>query len=255
MNPLLTVLIVGVLMTVCWLLGQRYGATQAMEVAAGYMSSTEAQSIIDDLQIALSAKEVELDTLNGLAQVNSARAGALTDQLDAQMRQNLVDAHDLALYRKIENTETSRSIDIETIKWDSGKPSSLEMTLVQWQGRERVDGEVQVALEYDRVVDSEPVKEVSVDAVADASDETDATGDADTTNVFDNALIQMDLEPIPFAFRFFQTLAVKLPSDFDGAELQTGQFVVPNAIDVRVIPSDNRMQAVEVRFLWNDVAE
>ena len=220
-----------------------------MEVAAGYMSSSDAQSMIDDLQIALSSKEVELAALNSLAQVNSARTGALTDQLDTQMRQNLVDAHDLALYRKIENTETSRSIDIETLKWDSGKPSALEMTLVQWQGRERVDGQVQVSLEYDRAMDSVPATQASADAVE------NAPKDADATRIFDDALIQMDLEPIPFAFRFFQTLAIALPGDFGGAEAQTGQFVVPNAIDVRVTPSDDRIQPVEVRFLWNDVAE
>ena len=220
-----------------------------MEVAAGYMSSSDAQSMIDDLQIALSSKEVELATLNSLAQVNSARTGALTDQMEAQMRQNLVDAHDLELYRKIENTETSRSIDIETLKWDSGKPSFLEMTLVQWQGRERVDGQVQVSLEYDRAMDSVPATQASADAVESASEEADAT------RIFDDALIQMDLEPIPFAFRFFQTLAITLPGDFGSAEAQTGQFVVPNAIDVRVTPSDDRIQPVEVRFLWNDVAE
>ena len=228
-----------------------------MEVAAGYMSSAEAQSMIDDLQVALSAKDRELDALNSLAQVNSARAEALTDQLDVQMQQNLVDAHDLALYRKIEKTEISRSIDIETLKWDSGKPSFLEMTLIQWQGRERIDGEVQVSLEYDRAADSVPTTEESADPDADPGANTvaDTTSEADATRVFDDALIQMDLEPIPFTFRFFQTLAITLPSDFGGSETQTGQFVVPNAIDVRVIPSDNRMQSVEVRFLWNDVAE
>ena len=254
-------MIVGVLMTVCWLLGQRYGARQAMEVAAGYMSSAEAQSMIDDLQVALSAKDRELDALNSLAQVNSARAEALTDQLDVQMQQNLVDAHDLALYRKIEKTEISRSIDIETLKWDSSKPSFLEMTLIQWQGRERVDGEVQVSLEYDRAADFVPATGESANPNADpngdpgANTVADTSSEADATRVFDDALIQMDLEPIPFTFRFFQTLAITLPSDFGGSEMQTGQFVVPNAIDVMVIPSDDRMQSVEVRFLWNDVAE
>ena len=242
-------------MTVCWLLGQRHGARQAMEVAATYMSSSDAQSMIDDLQIALSAKEVELDALNSLAQVNSARAQALTDQMDVQMRQNLDDAHDLALYRKIENTETSRSIDVETLRWDSIEPSFLEMTLVQWQGRERVDGEVQVSLEYDRAMDSVLTSETATEMIADGTGNTEAASKTDAASVFDDGLILMDLEPIPFAFRFFQTLAIMLPGDFGITETQSDQFAVPNAIDVRVVPSDNRIKPVEVRFLWNDVAE
>ena len=239
-------MIVGVLLALSWLLGERHGAQQAMSVASSRMSSIEAQSEIDELHAALRAKQIELEAANNLGQINSSRLEALTNQLDAQMRQNLTDANDLELYRLIENSENARSIDIATLRRRSEQPLTIELTLVQWQGRDRISGEAQISLEYLRTPDS-AVNTLEEPVPAATLPETESTTE------FEDTSLMVDLESVTFDFRFFQHLTLSFDSGDDQAAGYQG--ATPEAVVVRVAPSDERLKPVEKRFLWIDIVE
>lgn len=243
---LLIIMIVGVLLAVSWLLGERHGAQQAMSVASSRMSSIEAQSEISELNAALRAKQIELEAANNRGRINASRLETLTNQLDAQMRQNLTDANDLELYRQIENSENARSIDIATLRRRSEQPLTIEMTLVQWQGRDRISGEAHISLEYLRTPDS-AVKALEQPAPAATLPE------AEPTMGLEDTYLMVDLESVTFDFRFFQHLTLSVDSGDDQAADYQG--TAPQAVVVRVAPTDERLKPVEKRFLWIDIVE
>ena len=63
----------------------------------------------------------------------------------------------------------------------------------------------------------------------------------------------VDLESVTFDFRFFQHLTLSVDSGDDQAADYQG--TAPQAVVVRVAPTDERLKPVEKRFLWIDIVE
>ncbi|MFK7993734.1 MAG: hypothetical protein AB8B87_06335 [Granulosicoccus sp.] len=227
-NRVIFTLILAVLLTGAWVLGKRHGAREAYELASRELSSVEAQGIIEQLQVSLRQTEQDLADKVSALEADAARTQALRDLLDEQMRQKASDDIDLALYRKIETSQKDPAVEVESLDWDASQPDILNLTLVQWQGRNRVRGEVAVTLGWSESKENE----------------------AKTSEV------TVDLPPMSFDFRFFQTFMVPMAPNVESS-VSTGKSSIPDPqyVDVRIAPADERLRGIEIRFSWSDVAE
>jgi len=227
-NRVFLVLIFVVMLAGAWTLGQRHGAREAFETAAERLDGDEALITISQLEVSLRQAEQQLLEAVSKTEAAVARTRELRDQLDEQMRKSESDTVDLALYRKIETSEKPASIDIDSLVWSASQPLKLELTLIQWQGRKRVKGELAVTLTYKGTTDGQSLSEE----------------------------VKVDLEPVNFDFRFFQTFTMPMLSlnPVDAAP-ENKLFLAPEYVDVRVIPADERLGTLNTRFLWADVAQ
>lgn len=252
-NVILVVLIAAVLLASAWLLGKRHGARQALAIAEQKMSSVEAQAMIDQLQNSQRQTEQLLTEAELAAQVSLARSQTLQKQLDEQMRDNLSNSSDLALYRKIETSQNARAIDVESLEWSRSQPATLELTLVQWQGRDRVEGELQLSFIYsgDHTFANSP------NAHADSAEKVDpAATNADLlSDEAQGGSLTVDLEPLNFDFRFFETFRFAMPSEIDPAQAGKTLIPLPDSVEVRITPVDNRIKALKKQIKWIDIAE
>ncbi|MFK8081067.1 MAG: hypothetical protein AB8B97_12340 [Granulosicoccus sp.] len=236
LNRIFLVLLVGVALICAWIVGQRYGRQEAFNVASGQLSSKEARSTIEQLQIVQHQLEQDLAGAVSQAEAASTRTRVLRDELDEQMRFNAKDKADLALYRRIESSEKPNSMEIDSVSWSALRPFMLELTLIQWQGRDRIKGQVSVTLTY--------------------SDSTisDSSGNENGQRLSDK--LTVDLKPANFDFRFFQTIAVPIPSiDANNGGSGNRQAPAPDYLDIRINPVNERVKSVDARFVWSDVAQ
>ena len=255
LNALLIVLTSIVLIIGSWLLGKREGARQTLATVSEQLSTAEAQSMIDQLQVSLSEKEQAVYVLSQDLKAREARAQALLRQLDEQMRDNISNASELALYHKIETSENPRGIEVESIMWRASQPATLEVTIIQWQGRNRVSGELSVVLGYSTIEsDSMTAGESGGEEGSLVGTETGfSDGDAALTDLSNN--LKIDIEAQPFDFRFFQKIRVSLPSAIGYSEAGNVHLAAPDYVQVQLTPSDNRVKAVKTQIPWKDISE
>lgn len=240
LNRTLLVLIVAAALSCAWLLGQREGARSAFELASSQQSSEEAQMAIKQLQASLSDAELSLAESIGIVESTAARTLRLQRLLEEQMRINESATADLALYRKLEISDKPRAIEVESLKQDSTRTSALELTLIQWQGRARVEGQAEVSITYGTVASS-----VNPESSDSHSNPGDLSGN-----------LKVDLEPVNFDFRFFETLTFSmLPMELISSGAGNDQISVPQYVDVRINLADERLKTVDTRFKWADVAQ
>lgn len=235
-NILLTVAIVALLCAGSWILGKRYGVEQAMAIASSQLSSAEAQSIIEQLQKSLSEAKLGAEREQQSLEMVTARAQGLQSLLDEQLRDNVADSRDLALYRRIEAGDGVREVVIESLVWDPAQPTAFELAVLQWQGRDRVIGQLQLSLNFEQV----------------ASAEIDNTNDAGEPV---GSQLTIDLDPIPFDFRFFQRFVVQLPTELVDVYAGKSAKQSPLSVTVKVTPADKRIRAPDTLFLWSDIEQ
>ena len=255
-NTLLVVLTCIVLFIGVWLLGKRQGARETLAAVSHQMSTAEAQSMIDQLQLSLRDREQEVVVLSQDVKAREARAQALLEQLDEQMRDNMSSASDLALYRKIETSEMPRGVEVESIVWRASQPALLEVVMVQWQGRDRVTGEVLVSLGYYSA--DKPDSSIS-DAESNGNSNT---GEVEAASLDANAALSalsdnliVDIEVQTFDFRFFQKLNISMPLPISQSETGNTHLPVPDYVEVVLTPSDSRVKTVKTQIPWKDIAE
>lgn len=250
-NRILILLTCVVLILVSWLLGKRHGERQTMSAVSGQISTAEAQSIIDQLQVSLSEKEQEVSLLSQDIKAREARAQALLTQLDEQMRDNMSSASDLALYRKIENSERPRGLAVESVIWRASDPENLEVILIQWQGRNHVTGEVRVAFGYITGESDAVIADADSSSLAGETSLSDGQAAALVPN--DN--LRVDIEAQAFDFRFFQKIKIPLPSPISDSETRNTDLPTPDYVDVQVMSADNGVETVNTQIPWKDISE
>ncbi len=233
-NNLLLVIIMTLMLAGSWVLGERRGARQAMAIAATQMSSAEAQSIIEQLQTSLSEARFNLERVQQSAEIAAARAQATQRLLDEQMRDDIDNSRDLALYRRIESSDNARELVVDSLVWSPSQPSVIELTLIQWQGRDRVVGQLQLSLNF---------KHTPVDS-----------GEIDS-NTVDNEQLTMDLEPVEFDLRFFQKINVQLPMEIGVAADGKITHKTPDSVLVSISPTDKRLRTRDTLISWSDIEQ
>jgi len=256
-NVILIALTCVVLIIGSWLLGKRQGMRDTVSLVPESMSTMQTQSLIDQLQSSLSEKEQKVNELLFDMAAREARAQALLAQLDEQMRDNISDASDLALYRKIENSDREQSLEVESIFWQDSTPDILEVVLIQWQGRARVTGELKVTLGYSKAESDEAITKKLSETETEtgpADPQTAPSGDS-TASSRPSDNLRIDSEPQSFDFRFFQKIVVPIPPPVRELETATGQFTAPVYVEVRVTASDTRLGTVIKQIRWKDISE
>ncbi len=232
-NTLLLTIIVALMLIGSWVLGERRGARQATAIAATGLSSAEAQSIIEQLQTSLFDSQSELEGARLSLETALVRAQVTERQLDEQLRKGIADSRDLILYRRIETSDASRGVEVDSVEWRTTEPSTLKLVLLQWQGRDRVSGQLQISLNFEQ---------------AGATDIGPNSG-------FDSSTVTVDLESVTFDFRFFQRFNVRLPSEI--GELSAGNSInqTPYSVVFTITPSDGPTKASETVILWTDIEQ
>lgn len=227
-----------VAMLAVWIMGKRSGARDAYAIAASQLSSQDAQKMISQLQSSLRENEVKLQNVSTTLQSRNALAENLQRRLDELMRQNSSDQHDLALYRRIEDPDSERrAVDLESIVWSSSQPKTIELTLVQWNGRGFLKGTLNVSVFYK----SEQI--------------TETQSELSEQGGFENQGLLVDIAPVDFEFRFFQKIEMPIPSDFIDVDAEKFGDRVPNDIRVRINPANRLVSPVDITIPWNDITE
>lgn len=223
-----------------WIVGKRSGARDAYEVASTQLSSADAQAMITQLQNSLRASEIKLSESDASLKSRTALVETLQRRLDEQMQLDSKDQRDLALYRRIENAAIERrEIDLDSIVWSATQPGSVELTLVQWNGRGVLAGVLNLSVFY------APASEAVSGNQADETKQTDEnlTG------------LMVDSAPVDFEFRFFQKITMRIPSGFVDSGTGNTADRVPNYLIVRITPTNRFVNPVEIRVPWTDISE
>ena len=197
----------GLALVGAWKLGKHQAAEKLLAAQKAQSGSFEQQATIDELQLNLEQRTQEVNSLRSHLEAGAARSAELLNQLELEIRKTHADQRDLDLYRTIESSEKPRSIGVESLRVTSADPRLLSLTLVQWQGRERVRGEVQVSYLYP----ANPLRGNLRDG---------ATNDEVPIAIESGAgsQISVPVMPVTFDFRFFQVLEIPLPKESVAAQ-------------------------------------
>jgi len=234
----LLALIAAVVIAGTWLAGKRQGVREAQEIASETLASTEALDTIDQLRARLYQSEQDLSKTKMSLEAGNARTLSLQNQLDKHMREQTSDAADLALYRSIETSQKDAAIEVQSLSWSPSEPSMLNLTLIQWKGRDRVKGDVTISLQYAGGV-------TDVTSVTPTGD--DSEGSLKTVNS------TVDLEQIFFDFRFFQKLSVQMPLLTSDTGAGKSLIAVPSFVKVVINTADKRLGVADVLIPWSKV--
>lgn len=236
----ITAAFIVVALVAVWIAGKRSGARDAYEVASTQLSSADAQAMITQLQDSLRASDIKVSESDANLQSKTALVETLQRRLDEQMQLDTKDQRDLALYRRIENAGIEqREVDLDSIVWSATEPGSVELTLVQWNGRGVLAGALNVSAFY--APGSEAV-------AGNQTDETKQTGENITGLMVDSA-------PVDFEFRFFQKITMRIPSGFADSGSGMTTDPVPSYLIVRITPTNRFVNPVEIRVPWTDISE
>lgn len=209
-----------------WLLGRHQGTQQALETAISQAS--DSISLRDSERILFLEQELarNANTLNASTraiEAAEARSVVLEDALDESLKLSVDDAAELALYRRIATSTEPHTLAVEGVLWDESVPASIDLTLIQWRGRERVQGQVQISLGF----------------AQSQSQSQNESGAAEQQSVLVEAI-----PPVEFDFRFFQKLTVPVDVALDAK---------PDFIEIRVKPGKSRLRALVKRIEWPDL--
>jgi hypothetical protein len=208
-----------------WMLGRYQGTQNAVNLATAQAASSVNQASLQRiayLEQELSTIQANLNSVNTENKALSAKSVHLEKALETSLTEALEDSHALDLYRRIENSDAPpQSISIEKVEIQSTKPLSLNLTLVQWRGRERVAGQIS-ALADQRLAEDKAVLSRHK-SLADPE----------------------SYRPVNFDFRFFQSVSVPVFVDTDEP---------PDFIQIHVQPDDKTRDPLVKRIAWTELA-
>jgi len=152
--------------------------------------------------------------------VADASNKSLQEKLEQLQSQSLEQKSTQRLYEKIEGRDTSTGLDVDTITRvndASGNPVELHITVVQARGRDRIKGQIGVAL----------------------------LGEKNESN-WREVVVEVTDEDAPrFDMRFFQTLVVPLPDD----------DILIDIVEIDVQPDGNRHKSFRYEAEWSGILE
>lgn len=162
----------------------------------------------------------QLTVLRTQRDVADASNQALQKSLKQLQAQSLGDKSTQRLYERIEGTDVSTGLGIDTVtvvNGANGEPSELHITIVQARGRERVKGRIGVAL----------------------------LGEKDGSN-WREVLVEVSSSDAPrFDMRFFQTIVVVVPEN----------DILIDLVEINVDPDGKRHKAFDFEADWAELSE
>lgn len=209
-----------------WMLGRSQGTQNALQLANTPVSASVNQRSlqrIDYLEQELNRIQTILNSIEMENKVLAAKSVHLEKALEVSMKESLEDSSELELYRRIEKSDAlPQSISIERVAIQSTKPLSLNLTLVQWRGRERVAGQVSA------LANQRSAEDMAVESRHRLLSDPES------------------FRPVDFDFRFSQSVSVPVFSDSD----ETPEF-----IQIHVQPADKAHDPLVKRIEWTELAE
>lgn len=169
-------------MVIGWFVGVRNLDTQ-VELAKSSMRYSLERRFATERTMLEARAAVDADRLV----LAEASIEALRLQLDREVQRSVTEAQELGLYRRLEAGKLPFGLNVEQVQLLEGEPRQLDITLLQSQGRERVQGRLGLELLI-------------------ARDET-----ASAERVALTLLSPDDEKAVRFDMRFFQTLRLTLP--------------------------------------------
>ncbi len=204
-----------VAVVVAALAGHHVGAKRERSLLATELSAH--QSSVAELE---TNYQQQLTQLRAQRDVADASNETLQQQLKEIKAQALEQKSIQRLYEKIEGSDVSTGLGIDTVTRvdnDDGRPSELHVTVVQARGRDRVKGQIGLAL----------------------------IGEKDGTNWREVVVDVSDSDAPRFDMRFFQTLVVPLPDD----------DILIDIVEIEVNPDGNRHKSFSYEAAWSGILE
>ncbi|PID60127.1 MAG: hypothetical protein CSB44_11605 [Gammaproteobacteria bacterium] len=213
----------------------------AVGVAAGWRLADRRAEVRQQLVVAELAETLsqeyafEIDRLRAHSDddaerlaIAEASIAALETRLAASLEQDLADARELALYRRIAAADMPSGLAVDEVSLVGGEKPALLVTLVQSQGRNRAQGKVGLDL--------------LLTEAGTVGSEIEASEPAVETIV----LLEPDSEDAPsFDMRFFQS--IRLP-------LERTDFPDNASLRITVQPEGKRYKRFVKRIPWQQLA-
>lgn len=199
------------------LFGHHLGAQREREIIAFKFS--EQESGLAAIEHQYQAQIAQLRTQRDVADASNLNLQNMLEQLQAE---SLERKSALRLYDNIEGDDSSSGLGVDTVTRvndENGKPKELHITVVQARGRNRVEGQIGLALLGESA--GAPFREVVADV---------ATGSA-----------------LGFEMRFFQTLVVPLP--------EQEQENLIKSVEINIKPTGKMHKSVNLSMDWSSILE
>lgn len=225
------------------MLGHRIAREDAASSAALARSQADRELRLQQEQSELLQQKV--DEIERAHAVAVARSESLQSTLDDTMKQMLQDADELALYRSIASGENQRergvAVDKVALAGDT-----LEITLMQYRGRERVSGTLGISFTGEQEgVYKRWVMTDSRTGELTAYELPRKPIASDDVSQWDEELWSESLVTIaPFELRFFQTIVVNAES------ITTFE---PDNVEVLIQPDSKDLRRSIKRLPWSSV--
>lgn len=227
-----------------WLLGNG----QAEDQTRAQLEQVKADALQEQarLQQTIGSLQSDIEQQALSLEIVEARAAALQDELDSGVRQSIDDVAELALYRRIEGTESERGIWVDAINRISSQPDTLSITLIQSRGRERAVGAIGVTLYSEAggqgrrwVLSDNGAGQLTPVALPEGAVEQQGQ------ELLGSSLIDDVVKAVPFDLRFFQTLLVKV---------ENITTIKPEYVEIWILPNGKRLKPELQRFRWAEIS-
>ncbi|MGQ7846982.1 hypothetical protein ACUNV4_21025 [Granulosicoccus sp. 3-233] len=209
--------------------------------ASAEQEQLQLQNRVESLQSDLRQQALSLE-------VAEARAASLQVRLDDSAKQSMDDKAELALYRRIEGTESEWTIRVDELTRTSAAPEALSITLVQARGRERASGAIAVTLLANQAgVDQRWIlTDSELDPLVRAAvPQAPSSGEWREDELLASSLSDDVVKVAFFDLRFFQTLLVKAKN------ITT---INPDYVEIWILPEGKRLKPHVQRFRWSEIA-
>jgi len=204
-----------VAVVVSGLLGHHLGAKSEREIIAIELQEQHAKLAAVEQQ-----NQAQLAQLRTQRDIADASNLSLQKSLKQLQTKSLEQESRQRLYENIEGNDRNSGLDVDTITRvndENGEPQELHITVVQARGRNRVKGQIGVALVGEK--SGEPWREVIVDAA-------------------DDSALQFDM-------RFYQTLIVPLIQQENHIDI----------VEINIEPLGERHKSVHYVTQWSGILE
>jgi len=205
------------------LLGHHLGVQRERKTVANELAEKEfsvaaiAQQYEQQYEQQYQAQIAQLRTQRDVADASNRSLQQTLQQLQAE---TLERESALRLYNSIEGKDSSAGLGVDTItrvNGQNGKPKELHVTVVQARGRNRVKGQIGLALVGEKT--GTPFREV--------------IADTDSASALD------------FDMRFFQTVVVPLPKQENHIDI----------VEIDIKPDGKRHKSVTFSMDWSSILE
>lgn len=222
-----------------WMLGRKQGENSATPMVAEQSLSESlsaalrnSEQSITELTSELEAVKAELTDTQRRNSSHENTVLSLQLALEEAMEISYLDSSELDLYRKIANSKALKGLGIENVQFKTEPSDHILLTLVQWQGRDSINGEARITVEWTMPAECE------------------------FTTAQKGEKLIAHLPSTSFDFRFFQQLEFDWPYRENPPEFKESCAASrPRAIEIEIIPDSKLLNPIKFNEIWSEIEE